>query len=63
LDETEQQIAELLRTGHTWQQIADLLDMTREAVRKQFYRAVERLRRRLLGSVSDEFIPPGPASH
>ena len=60
LDETEQRIAELLRTGHTWQQIADDLGTTRDAVRKQFYRAVDRLKERLLGSSSDEITPPRP---
>jgi RNA polymerase sigma factor (sigma-70 family) len=60
LNEEEQHIAELLRTGHTWQQIADTLKTSREAVRKQFYRAVERLKQRLLGSASDDVTPPGP---
>lgn len=59
LDENEQQIAELLRTGHNWQQIADRLGTTREAVRKQFYRAAERLKARLFGSTSDDIRPPG----
>jgi RNA polymerase sigma factor (sigma-70 family) len=49
LDEHERRIAELLRTGHTWQQIAGELGITREAVRKQFYRAVDRLKARLFG--------------
>jgi RNA polymerase sigma factor (sigma-70 family) len=50
LDENEQRIAELLRTGYSWQQIADQLKTTREAVRKQFYRAVDRMKQRLFGS-------------
>lgn len=57
LDENEQYIAELLRTGHNWQQIADQLGTTREAVRKQFYRAAERLKERLFGSTSDDIRP------
>jgi RNA polymerase sigma factor (sigma-70 family) len=60
LNEEEQRIAEMLRTGHTWQQIADRLKISREAVRKQFYRAVKRLKQRLLGSASDDASPPGP---
>ena len=59
LDGNEQQIAELLRTGHNWQQIADQLGTTREAVRKQFYRAVDRLKERLLGSTSHVIRPEG----
>jgi RNA polymerase sigma factor (sigma-70 family) len=59
LDENEQHIAELLRTGHSWQQIADQLNTTREAVRKQFYRAVDRLKQRLFGSASDDVRPQG----
>ena len=59
LDENEQRIAELLRTGYSWQQIADELKTTREAVRKQFYRAVDRLKKRLFGSTSDAIRPKG----
>jgi RNA polymerase sigma factor (sigma-70 family) len=59
LDENEQRIAELLRTGHNWQQIADELGETREAVRKQFYRAVQRLQERLFGSTSDDIRRQG----
>jgi RNA polymerase sigma factor (sigma-70 family) len=59
LDENEQRIAELLRTGHNWQQIADQLNTTREAVRKQFYRAVDRLKQRLFGSTCDDVRPKG----
>ena len=53
LDERERRIAELLRSGHNWQQIADELKTTREAVRKQFYRAVDRLKQRIFGSTGD----------
>jgi DNA-binding NarL/FixJ family response regulator len=59
LDDQERLIAERLRTGRTWQQIADELQMTRDAVRKHFYRAVERLKQHLLGSTSDDLAPKG----
>ena len=59
LDGNEQQIAELLRTGHNWQQIADQLGTTREAVRKQFYRAVDRLKDRWFGSTRHVIRPEG----
>jgi RNA polymerase sigma factor (sigma-70 family) len=59
LDAHEQRIAELLRTGYHWQQIADQLGTTREAVRKQFYHAVDRLRARLFGSTNDDFRRKG----
>lgn len=54
LSDEERRIAELLREGSSWQQIADCLGTTRESVRKHFYRAVDRLKRRLLGSTRDE---------
>jgi DNA-directed RNA polymerase specialized sigma24 family protein len=57
LDENERCIAELVRGGYTWQEIADQLATTREAVRKQFYRAVNRLRQRLFGSTTDDIRP------
>ena len=59
LDENERQIAELLRTGHNWERIAAQLGTTREAVRKQFYRAAERLKERLFGSTSDDIRSKG----
>lgn len=54
LDENERCIAELFRSGRNWQQIADELGTTREAVRKQFYRAVDRLKKRVFGNMSDD---------
>jgi RNA polymerase sigma factor (sigma-70 family) len=54
LDENEQRIAELIRSGRKWQQIADELGTTREAVRKQFYHAVDRLKQRVIGNTSDD---------
>lgn len=59
LDADEQRIAELLRTGHNWEQIARELGTTREAVRKQFYRAVHRLQEKLFGSTSDDIRRKG----
>jgi RNA polymerase sigma factor (sigma-70 family) len=63
LNENERRIAELLRTGHNWQQIAGQLNSTREAVRKQFYRAVDRLRHQLFESTSDDIRPQGNSGH
>ncbi len=59
LDDDERRIADLRRAGHSWQQIADHLNTTREAVRKKFYRAVDRLKQRLFGSASDDVRPQG----
>lgn len=46
----ERTICAWRRAGYTWQQIADVMNRTRESVQKRFDRAVVRIRRKALGA-------------